>query len=156
MDKFIYRGKAEICHLNIRKEGPEDNKALTLDIKFRCVADMCVLDLFHEGLSHPLFTDIGAAKNKQLKPIAFSNTLHGYTMETLGQFHSSVELSKFAFEPKDGSLVTLIFSASLAPTSNEVAQLAEFVTEEIDLLLQPQPTLEFGSSDQAGVAGRTP
>lgn len=50
MDKFNYHGSAEIRHLNIRKEGPDDEKILAVDVKFQCTAPSTMFDFFDEGL----------------------------------------------------------------------------------------------------------
>lgn len=113
MDKFSYKGKAEIRHLNVRKEGPDEEKVLAIDIKFQCVTGADVLDFFHEGLKAVLFTDVGAVKNMMLKPLAFQNTVMNCDLEVIGQRFGGIEVSKFTLAPKDGNQVTMTFSSTL-------------------------------------------
>jgi hypothetical protein len=149
MDKFQYKGKAEIRHLNVRKEGPDDEKVLAIDVKFQCVTGAEMLDFFHEGMREVLFTDAGAVKNLMLKPLAFHNTVLNCDLEMIGKRYGGIEVSKFQLEPKDGNQVTMQFSISLQPSSDEVAQLSEFVLDEVDIHIQPQPELDFGGVTEA-------
>lgn len=49
--KFRFSGKAEIQHLNTRKEGPEDDKELAVDVKFSVRA---VEKLIWRPFHHPV------------------------------------------------------------------------------------------------------
>lgn len=155
MDKFKYKGKAEIRHLNVRKEGPEDDKVLAIDIKFQCVTSADMLDFFHEGIKDVLFTDAGAVKNLMLKPLGFCNTIMNCDLNILGQRYGGIEVGKFQLEPKDSNQVTMQFSISLQPSGDEVAKISEFVMDEIDIAVEPQPELDFGGAQepQDGVDG---
>ncbi len=144
MDKFKYKGKAEIRHLNVRKEGPDDDKVLAIDIKFQCVTSADMFDFFHEGIKEVLFTDAGAVKNLMLKPLQFHNAVMNCDLEILGQRYGGIEVGKFQLEPKDGNQVTMQFSISLQPSGDEVARISEFVMDEIDISVDPQPELDFG------------
>lgn len=152
MDKFEYKGKAEIRHLNVRKEGPEDEKALAVDIKVQCVTDSDMLEFFHEGLKASLFTDAGAVKNQMLKPLEFSNSILNCDLAILEQRYFGVDASKFSLKPKDGNQVVMTFSVSIQPNGDDVAKLAEFVMDEVDIHIQPQPTLDFGGEQSAAPA----
>ncbi|HVL77608.1 MAG TPA: hypothetical protein VM406_16460 [Noviherbaspirillum sp.] len=149
MDKFKYKGKAEIKHLNVRKEGPEEDKVLAIDIKLQCTTSANMLDFFHEGMKEVLFTDAGAKKNLMLKPIGFMNTVLNCDFELLGQRYGGVEVGKFQLEPKDGNQVVMQFSISIQPTGDEVARISEFVMDEIDITIEPQPELDFGEKKAA-------
>jgi hypothetical protein len=149
MDKFKYKGKAEIRHLNVRKEGPEDDKVLAIDVKFQCVTSADMLDFFHEGIKDALFTDAGAVKNLMLKPLQFCNTILNCDLEIIGHRYGGVEVCKFQLEPKDGNQVTMQFSVSIQPSGDEVAQISEFVMDEIDISVEPQPELDFGGVAEA-------
>lgn len=147
MDKFEYKGKAEIKHLNVRKEGPEDDKNLAVDVKLQCVASAELFDFFHEGLRKVLFTDIGAVKNYYLNALTFSNKIKNCELEIAGQRYLGVDIHKFTLEPKDTDQVTMTFSACISPTSNQVAILAEFVMDEVSIEVMPSPELDFGESE---------
>lgn len=109
MNKFEYQGKAEIKHLNVRKEGPDEEKALAVDVKIQCVAGAELLDFFHEGLRAALFTDIGAVKNFYLEDLKFSNKIRNWELTILDQHYAGVDVSKFVLSPKDTNKVTLTF-----------------------------------------------
>lgn len=149
MDKFEYKGKAEIKHLNVRKEGPDDDKALAVDIKVQCVTSSDMLDFFHEGLKAALFTDAGAVKNAMLKPLEFSNSVMNCELAILTQKYFGVDASKFSLKPKDGNQVVMTFSVSIQPNGDDVAKLAEFVMDEVDIHVLPQPMLDFGGVEAA-------
>lgn len=149
MDKFTYSGHAEIRHLNIRKEGPEDEKILAVDIKFQCTAPATMFDFFDEGLRSVLYTDVGAVKNLAISPIGFTNTVMNCDLTILGQRYGSVEVGKFSLKPKDGHQVEMTFGISIQPTGDEVARLSEFVMDEVDIQIEPQPELDFGTKAAA-------
>ena len=151
MDKFRYSGKAEIRHLNVRKEGPDDEKALAVDIKVQCITGADMLDFFHEGLRDVLFTDVGAVKNPMLKPLSFSNNILNCELNILKQRYFGVDVGKFMLEPKDGFQMTMTFSVSIQPNGDDVAQLAEFVMDEVDISIMPQPELDFGDGVKEAV-----
>ncbi|WP_269497751.1 hypothetical protein [Castellaniella sp. S9] len=146
MDKFTYCGPAVIRHLNIRKEGPEEDKILAVDIKFQCTAPSTMFDFFDSDLRSVLYTDIGAVKNTAIKPIEFTNTVMNCDLTVLGRRYGSVEVGKFSLKPKDDHKVEMIFGTSVQPTGDEVAQLSEFVADEVDIRIEPQPELDFGAT----------
>ncbi len=149
MDKFEYKGKAEIKHLNVRKEGPEEDKVLAIDIKLQCQTGAEMIDFFHEGMTAALFTDVGAVKNSMLKPLAFQNTIMNMDLEIAGQKYYGVDVSKFVLEPKDGRKAEMTFGVSVKPSGDEVARLSEFVMDELDIHIQPQPELDFSGAQEA-------
>lgn len=143
MDKFAFKGNAEIRHLNIRKEGPEDDKVLAIDIKFECVVNADMFDFFHDGLRFALYTDVGARKNLMLKPIGFDNTIMNCELTILDRTYHGVDVSKITLEPKDVNLATLVFAVSVKPTGDEVARFSEFVMDEVPIEIRPEPELDF-------------
>lgn len=143
--KFKYAGKAEITHLNTRKEGSEDSKELAIDVKLKIRTSNESLNYFEAELLIPaLWNEIGAIRNIKLEPIGMSYELRSYTLEIGGNTFYEVKLKKFSFEPIDGNLVAITFQASMAPRSNEVAQIAEYLQDEISITLEPSDgELEF-------------
>lgn len=136
--KFKYTGKAEITHLNTRKEGADDSKELAIDVKLKVRTSNEALNFFEAGLLIPaLWNEIGAIRNLKLDPLSMSYELRSYTLEMGGNTFYEVKLKKFSFEPIDGSLVAITFQASMAPRSNEVAQIAEYLQDEISINLEP-------------------
>lgn len=149
MDKFEYKGKAEIKHLNVRKEGPDEEKVLAIDVKLQCTTSADMLDFFHEGIKGVLFTDAGAVKNMMLKPLEFLNTVLNCELEILGHRYFGVDVGKFQLKPKDGNQVQMTFQVSIQPSGDEVARISEFVMDEIDISILPQPQLDFGEKKAA-------
>lgn len=133
MDKFEYEGKAEIKHLNIRKEGEDEEKILAVDIKMQCLTDAEMLDFFHPNISSVLYTDVDAVQNVYMKPIAFKNQILHCELTIMGQHFFGVDAAKFSFEPKDGHQVLMTFSVSIQPDGTDIAQLAEFVMDEVTI-----------------------
>lgn len=71
--KFKYSGPAEIIHLNTRKEGEDEERALASDVKLRMkkvpLADLLCLD---DKLGEFLFLEGGAVRNPFIAPLTLS------------------------------------------------------------------------------------
>lgn len=150
MMKFKYSGLAEILHLNARKEGPDDDKNLAVDVKFCVVAqkDGGALNYFDTALDALLYTSIGAVRNEMLGPITMKMELPNYRLDALGASHFGVKLKKFSLEAMDGGRVAITFLASFQPTGNEVAIMAEHLQDLVEI--RPEPgTAELDFGDQA-------
>ncbi|MGE8369339.1 DNA translocase FtsK [Cupriavidus sp.] len=147
MEKFQFMGAATILHLNTRKEGPEDNQELALDLKFKAVADHRVMRFFDELLANFMFLSNGAVRNKIMGPITYGHELESYRLDMVGSTFTGVRVKKFSLEPKDGFKVWVTFSVSFKPSGDEVARVAEFLLDEIDLsLMSGDNELDFGDS----------
>lgn len=144
MTEFEFTGAAKIKHLNIRKEGPEDDKALAIDIKFEGKTDAALCDFFDPQLRDFLFTDGVIARPQMMEPVGFINYLENCELELCGLHFYGAKLQKFKVRPIDGGLIELTFAASFKPSKNEVAIIAEFVAEEVEITCRPQPGLDFG------------
>ena len=138
MSKFTYKGKAEILHLNTRKEGPEDDKVLDADIKLQAMVSRSVLEFFEPMLGECLFLDSGAVRNVMMGPIHFENELRNYAMDVFGWRVTGVTVKKFVVVPKNINQILLTFSVSFKPTGNEVGVLAEHLADMIDIDLAPE------------------
>lgn len=149
MNKFRLDGLAVIKHINTRKEGPDEEKELAIDVKMEATVDAAYWDFFHEGLRDSLYTDIGAVRNPLMDAIGFSHSVRNCTLDLLGASFNEVEVSKFKLRPKDGNKVALQFAVSLSPRGNEVGQLAEFLQEETEVHIEPQPELNFDGGQAA-------
>src|SRR5574340_1003915 len=150
MSKFRFSGKAQILHLHARKEGPDDDKQLAVDVKLRAVTTMAVLHHFDDMLGQLFYTDIGAVRNTMIGPIPMKHELEDYRLEAMGGTHHGVKLKKFALEAMDGGMVSITFQASFKPSGDEVAQMAEYLQDEIDSYLEPaNAELDLGDSDSA-------
>ena len=149
MNEFLFDGLAEIKHLNIRKEGPEDDKALAVDVKFCGRTDAALCDFFDPMLRDFLFTDEVIARPMMVEPIGFTNEIEACDLHLLEKTFTGVKLRKFKIVPKDDGQIELTFTVSFMPLRDEVAILAEYVTDEIHVTARPQPQLDFGGEAQA-------
>jgi hypothetical protein len=154
---FKVSGIAAIKHLNVRKEGPEDEKILAVDVKLSIKnVDRRLCAYFDEALEAFLWrgdTDALIARNAFLAPVAYGNEISGATV-TIGKlFYVGCEVKKFTLEPRDGGVMTLTCSVSLYPTSGDVAELAKFVQEDERVLIEGPPDLFDGAAQrQSGMA----
>lgn len=137
MSKFRFQGRASITHLNTRKEGPDDDKELAVDVKQQALCGVNVCDYFEPELAYFLFMEGGAVRNTMMGPIGFSNELEGYRLDAVGGTFYGVKVKKFSLEPVDGSQIRLTFSISFKPSGDEVARMAEYLQDEIDIELNP-------------------
>lgn len=144
MTEFIYKGLAQLRHLNVRKEGPEDDKTLVVDVKFRGRIDATLCSYFDEKLHDFLFTDGTIVRSPMMDAIGFSNSIEHCELEALEQRFYGVSLHKFKVRPIDGGQIELDFTATFMPDNSEVAVLAEYVLEEIRIEARPEPALNFG------------
>lgn len=136
-DKFKLYGTAEVLHLNARKEGPDDDKQLAVDVKLRAVTDRQAIHFFDDQLAGVLYTDIGAVRNPLIGPIPMKNEIEDYRMEVAGSVHYGVRLKKFSIEVIDDNRVAICFQASFKPSGDEVATMAEYLHDEIDVVIEP-------------------
>lgn len=137
--KFRFVGNADITHLNTRKEGPDESKELAVDLKLCAVADAGILDLLGDGIADFLYMaeNPEAVRNTMLGPITFKHEIEDYRLDMLGQTHYGVKVKKISAEPKDGRVVSITFGVSFKPSGDEVAQLAEYLQEPIEITLEP-------------------
>lgn len=139
MSQFVFQGMANIQHINARKEGSQDDKELAVDLKFEAVTNHEICDFFDPDLAGFLFNNIGAVKNIFLDPIAYSHKLMHYMLKIREEMvFSGVEVKDLTLEPKDGSLIHIKFKCSIKPMGLEVARLAEYLQNEVSILLEPE------------------
>lgn len=149
MTEFIYSGLAQLRHLNVRKEGPEDNKALVVDVKFRGRVDAALCDYFDDRLHDFLFKDGDIVRSPMMEAIGFSNSIEHCELEALEQRFYGVSLHKFKLRPIDGGQIEIDFVATFMPENSEVAMLAEYVLDEIRIVARPELALDFGQKQEA-------
>lgn len=149
MNKFRAKGHMSITHMNTRKEGPEDEQHLCVDLKLSMRTDRDVFHFFDDHLPHALWIPGTYAKrNLKLGPITFASEYKDYRMECCGSTHHGVKVKKFAMEILDGGHVNLTLQVSFEPSGTEVATLAEYLSDDIDIVLEPgNEELEFSGPD---------
>ena len=149
MSKFRFKGMAQIAHLNTRKEGPDDEKELAVDVKLQLRADHGICQFFDEQLVEFLwFSDAaGAVRNPLMSPIGYDTELRDYRVDCAGTSHHGAKVKKFVITPRDGRLVQLSLQVSFKPTSNEVGVLAEYLQDEFEIVIEPETEeLDFGDA----------
>lgn len=137
MSKFRFAGRASITHLNTRKEGPDEEKELAVDVKLQALCGVEAAGYFEPELAGFMFLEGGAVRNTMMGPITFSHELEDYRLEAVGSTFHGVKVKKFSLEPVDGNQVRLTFSISFKPSGDEVARMAEYLQDEIDIAIMP-------------------
>jgi len=146
--RFRLSGKAEVKHLNVRKEGPDDDKVLAVDIKLtfsKVGRSLCAY--FDDALEAFLWrgeTTALIARNYYLGPVNYGNQISDATAVINGHRFHGCDIRKFAIEPKDGGVIDLTCSVSLYPTASEVSDLAKIVQDEAEVTLEGPPDLFEG------------
>lgn len=140
---FHLRGEAEIRHINVRKEGPDDDKILAADIKLRfaqCPAG--ILDYFDDKLAAYLWIDdnVRAVRKANLEPIRFADWVDG-TAKIAGIEFNGITAKKFAIAAEDGGLATITCSVTIYPSEREVGELALNVQDFVKAEIKAHPDL---------------
>lgn len=140
---FHFDGGAEIGHLNVRKEGREDEKEIALDIKFEAITSADILACFEPTLRHFMFNEAGAPRFPMLGALQVDGEMVHHVVKFYDLEFNDVRLSKFTLLPKEKDKVKMTFQASLKPSDRELAIIAEYLKEEIPMTIEPQPELPF-------------
>jgi len=156
---FSLVGIAEIKHLNVRKEGPEDEKILAVDVKLAFEkVDRSICLYFDEALIPFLWRvesgEIMAARNAFMQPVQYLNEISSATVTIDGTPFNGCEVKKFAMHPRDGGTVDVTCSVSIYPSSGDVAELAKRVQDGVSVLIEGPPDL-FDGDGGAAAAGNT-
>lgn len=152
---FKVSGAASIKHLNVRKEGPDDDKILAVDVKleFKNV-DRRLCAYFDDALEAFLWrgdTDALIARNVYLSPVSYGNEISGAHVQIGVHSFVGCDVKKFSMEPRDGGVMTLACSVALYPNSSEVADLAKLVQDDEHVTIEGPPDLF--AVDQGAPAG---
>ncbi len=153
---FLVRGVAAIKHLNVRKEGPDDEKILAVDVKMEIKnVDRRLCAYFDDALEAFLWrgnTDALIARNAFLVPVSYSNEISNANVTIGTRSYIGCDVKKFSMEPRDGGVMALTCSVALYPNSNDVADLAKLVQDEEHILIEGPPDL-FAFPVPAATAG---
>jgi len=151
---FKVSGLAGIKHLNVRKEGPDDEKILAVDVKleFKGV-DRRLCAFFDEALEAFLWrgnTDALIARNVYMHPVAYANEITGASVTIGKHSYMGCDVKKFSIAPNDGGVFTLSCSVSLNPSASEVSDLAKMVQDDASVTIEGPPDLfTFGGVPEA-------
>lgn len=142
---FKLSGLATIKHLNVRKEGPEDEKILAVDVKmeFKKI-DRRLCGYFDDALEAFLWrgnTDALIARNSFLCPVVYLHTIRDATVTIGTHSYSGCEVKKFGIQPEDGGVITLTCSVSLNPNAADISDLAKLVQDETRVEIEGPPDL---------------
>lgn len=137
--QFLFAGRASIEHLNTRKVGEEDARELAVDVKFAIEMRASGLMFFHDAsLLGALYLPGGAVRNVMLNPIGFANELEHYQITAVGSSFGGVKLKRFAIQAQDSYRLDVTFTASFMPSADEIARIAEYLDDEIDVVIAPE------------------
>lgn len=158
---FKLSGLASIKHLNVRKEGPEDEKILAVDVKLEFkMVDRRLCAYFDDALEAFLWrgdTQALIVRNFWLTPVAYSNEISGAFVKIGLLEFAGCDVKKFSLQPADGGVMTLACSVSLNPNSADVSALAKLVQDEDQVSIEGPPDLFDAAptpSEQPDVGGR--
>lgn len=150
---FKVSGKATIKHLNVRKEGPDDEKILAVDVKLEISGvDRRLCGYFDEALEAFLWrgdTDALIQRNTFMHPVSYCNEIAGATVCIGSQTYLGCDVKKFALDPRDGGVFNLVCSVAVYPTSNDVSALAKLVQEDASVSIEGPPDLFDASGGQS-------
>lgn len=142
---FKLGGAASIKHLNVRKEGPDDEKILALDVKLSfSKVDRRLCAFFDDALEAFLWrgdTDALIVRNVFLAPIAYGNEVCGASVQIGAHKFAGCDVKKFSIVPADGGVITLSCSVTLFPSAREVSDLAKLVQDEDSVTIEGPPDL---------------
>jgi hypothetical protein len=147
---FKVAGTATIKHLNVRKEGPDEEKILAVDVKLEIKkVDRHLCGYFDDALEAFLWrgdTDALIARNPYLAPVSYANAITGATF-TIGlhTFHGC-DVKKFSLAPADGGVFTLGCAVTVYPSAGDVSDLAKIVQDDELVAIEGPPDL-FAVSD---------
>jgi hypothetical protein len=131
--RFQLAGTATIKHLNVRKEGPDDDKNLAVDIKLEVQkVDRALCEYFDDALAAFLWrgdTNALIARNVFLQPVQYLNQVETAQI-IIGPCSFFGDVKKFSLLANDGGVMTVGCSVSVEPNSSEVATLANMVQDE--------------------------
>lgn len=153
---FKLSGVASIKHLNVRKEGPDDEKILAVDVKLEVKkVDRRLCGYFDDALEAFLWrgdTNALIVRNGFLAPVNYAHTIYGATVEIGTKTYHDCDVKKFSIQPQDGGVITLSLSVTLQPSASEVADLAKLVQDEERVSIEGPPDL-FASTPDLSVDG---
>lgn len=148
---FKINGIASIKHLNVRKEGPDDEKILAVDVKLEIKkVDRSLCGFFDDALEAFLWrgnTNALIVRNGFLHPVSYVNTIVGATVQIGLKTYHDCDVKKFSIQPQDGGVITLSLSVTLQPTASEVAELAKLVQDEEHICIDGPPDLFAAEPD---------
>ena len=142
---FKVSGMATIKHLNVRKEGPEDDKILAVDVKLEIKkVDRRLCAYFDDALEAFLWrgdTDALIVRNMFLVPVAYFNEVESAQVQIADMHFVGCDVKKMSMQPHDGGVMTLTLSVAIYPSNTDVSKLAKYVQDDAPVEIEGQPDL---------------
>lgn len=134
----LINSRAEITHLNLRKQGQDDNRVLAIDIKFtgaRGTPDLLkhLLGLGDaEEIKAALWDDKGMPRFPGIGYITPLNIIEGCTVAFGGVTLEGCDARKFHITPGADHLIQIDFSASaVRPPEAAMRRIPNLINEEV-------------------------
>lgn len=170
-----YKEGAMILHLNIRKQGNDDNKILAVDIKLHGVtSSQCLHKILgcepHQALrfwemnpeavekimagekvssTRPIFTGLDSISSWA----SFENI--EMQIEGFRRSFQGVKVKKFRFLPTNDTNIVLTMSASISDIdSSDLARFSDMLQEKIFCRFEGQPELALDGDDKPAKANK--
>lgn len=142
---------ATLNHINIRKEGPEEQPETAVDLKIKCEAPGTILTDLLGADEQPEFwrnNDERDVLYTGLSEVKTWGVFDRHDLTYAGLHFRSVKLHKFSFKPVAGRQVELEFSVAIhEPTEQQLNTLVEILKE--DHTLQIDGPMDLFSEEAA-------
>ena len=152
---------AELKHINLRKEGPNDAQEPALDLKFTGKVPAELIDELIGGMEEmkgqalaAFWRDDGAPRFMGMSDIKFFRQIENATAVLDGIEVRSVKVKNFSFSPSEKGTGYLTFSvSSTEPPGRSIAVFAEALHENMKVhITVPQGDLFAGGDEDPKVA----
>lgn len=134
----LINSRAEISHLNLRKQGPDDNRALAIDIKFsgargtpEILKHLLGLDNMEE-IKSALWNGNGMPRFPGIESITPKNIIQNCTVEFGGVTLENCDARKFHISPCEKHEIKIDFSASaVRPPEAAMRRIPDLINEQV-------------------------
>lgn len=155
----VASNSAHILNMNVRREGPEDERVVAVDLKLMFpFVQWTLCDYFDPALAAFLWrgdVDPNAhaqtnliQRNAFLAPVSYGHEIEGARLEVGSLKFADVTAKKFSLEPKDSGVFNLTLTASFLPSDSALTDLAHAMARETASVLLEEPADLF-SKDPA-------
>lgn len=145
---FELSGFVDIKALNVRKDGPDGDKVVAVDLKMECRQPAEVLDHFDAQLAKFLHKNDGSVRFVMMEPVGWAGEVKHCNLNMCDLKFVGVTVKKFTFQPvnndKGGPEVVVGFQASFKPEGSEIAMVTQYLQESIEFQLFQESQLDFG------------
>lgn len=144
--------QAEIEHLNVRKEGEEDDRELAIDVKASGAADAAVLNRLlgvaqDESIEHTFWDKDQRTKLLGLGECAVQGKVQNCNVQIGGLHIAGCAVGKFRFEVLDQHRIHLTCSISrTSPAAGVTEKLAGYTREQVLLIIEGPPELDLDNT----------